>query len=202
MIAFLHGKLMEATPARAVIDAGGVGYEVLVPLSTYSKIAEHKNGNVRLLIHHHFSGQDGSQRLYGFFTEQERETFRMLLDVSGIGPKMALNVLNGISTAAFRGVVASGDTATLSKIRGVGKKTAERIIVELKDKIGAAGEWEAASEKRAPTPEEQLAHDAILALISLGFKQNDARAAVEKARAHLGAKANVEELVRRALQGG
>jgi len=196
MISFLHGKLTEANPARVVVDTGGVGYEVFVPLSTYSKLPS-KDGEVRLLIYHHFVERQGAQQLYGFLTEHERDTFKLLLGVSGIGPKMALNVLNGISTAAFRGVVAAGDAKTLANIRGIGKKTAERIIVELRDKIGTLGEWETPSAARAATADQRL----VLALVSLGFKQTDARMAVQKASEALGARASVEELVRRALRG-
>src|SRR5438045_8620768 len=110
--------------------------------------------------------------LYGFMTAPERELFRMLINtVSGIGPKIALNVLSGISVTAFRGAVANADIKALSQISGVGKKTAERIVVELKDKIGPAAAWEASSAQRTLAPEDQKVNDAVLALLALGFKQ-------------------------------
>ena len=118
----------------------------------------------------------------------ERDMFRLLVNtVSGIGPKIALNILSGISVAAFRGAVASSDVKSLSQISGVGKKTAERIVVELRDKIGAAGAWEAASAKRALSPDDQKINDAVLALMALGFKQIEAHDAVRAAQTLLGA---------------
>ena len=141
--------------------------------------------------------------LYGFASAAERGLFRLLVNsVSGIGPKTALNILSGISVTAFRGAVAGGDVKALSQISGVGKKTAERIIVELRDKIGAAGAWEAASAQRALSPEDQKLNDAVLALMALGFKQIDAHDAVRAAQSMLGAKATVEDLVRAALKKG
>jgi Holliday junction DNA helicase RuvA len=131
----------------------------------------------------------------------ERDLFRLLINtVSGIGPKIALNVLSGISVAAFRGAVASGDLKSLSQISGVGKKTAERIVVELKDKIGAAGAWEASSAQRALSPADQRVNDAVLALMALGFKQVEAHDSVRKVQSLLGTQATVEDLVRACLK--
>src|SRR5262249_50889886 len=147
--------------------------------------------------------REDAHTLYGFATSAERALFRLLIStVSGIGPKIALNVLSGISVAAFRGAVANGDIKALSKISGVGKKTAERIVVELKDKIGMAGAWEAASAKHGLSADEQRINDAVLALVALGFKQVDAHDAVRGAQAVLGAQATVEELVRACLKKG
>src|SRR6185436_14084885 len=113
--------------------------------------------------------------LYGFMTAAERDMFRLLINnVSGIGPKIALNVLSGMNVTALRGAVANSDVKTLSQISGVGRKTAERIVVELKDKIGAAGGLEAVSAQRALSPADQKTNDAVLALVALDFKQNDA----------------------------
>ena len=119
--------------------------------------------------------------------------------MSGIGPKIALNVLSGISVTAFRGAVAGGDVKALSQVSGVGRKTAERMVVELKDKIGAAGAWEAMSAQRGLSPEDQKLNDAILALLALGFKQVEAHDTVRKAQAMLGPQATVEDLVRACL---
>jgi Holliday junction DNA helicase RuvA len=134
-------------------------------------------------------------------TAAERELFRLLIQtVTGIGPKLALNVLSGISVTAFRGAVANGDIKALSQISGVGKKTAERIVVELKDKVGAAGAWEAASAQRALSPQDQRVNDAVLALMALGFKQIEAHDSVRKAVETLGPQAALEELVRACLK--
>ncbi len=136
-------------------------------------------------------------------TAAERDLFRLLVNtVSGIGPKIALNILSGMKPVAFRGAVANGDVKSLSQISGVGKKTAERIVVELRDKIGAAGAWEAASARRALSPDDQKVNDAVLALMALGFKQLEAHDAVRAAQTMLGAKATVEELVRACLKKG
>jgi Holliday junction DNA helicase RuvA len=201
MITFLHGKLVEALPTQAVVDVNGIGYEVLIPLSSYDKLPP-PGGAVKLLTQ--LVVREDAHTLYGFMTAAERDLFRLLVNtVSGIGPKIALNILSGISVTAFRGAVVHGDVKTLSQISGVGKKTAERIVVELRDKIGAAGAWEAASASRsAGSPEDQKLNDGILALLALGFKQVEAHDAVRAAQASLGAKATVEDLVRASLKKG
>jgi len=200
MITFLHGKLVEALPTQVTVDVNGVGYEALIPLSSFDKIPL-PGQTIKLLTQ--LIVREDSQTLYGFMTSEERDLFRMLINtVSGIGPKTALNVLSGISVTAFRGAVAGGDLKSLSKISGVGKKTAERIVVELKDKIGIAGAWEAASAKHGLSADEQRINDAVLALVALGFKQIDAHDAVRSAQAVLGAQATVEELVRVCLKKG
>ncbi len=200
MISFLQGKLVEALPTQAILDVQGVGYEVLIPLSSYDKLPQ-PGQEVKILTH--LSVREDAHVLYGFMTTAERDLFRMLVNtVTGIGPKIALNVLSGITVTAFRGAVANGDIKTLSQISGVGRKTAERIIVELKDKIGAAGAWEAASAQRALSPEDQKLNDAVLALMALGFKQVEAHDSVRKAQTSLGPLATVEDLVRTCLKKG
>src|SRR5687768_10416845 len=134
-------------------------------------------------------------------TAQERELFRMLIHtVSGIGPKIALNILSGMNGVAFRGAVANGDVKALSQINGVGKKTAERIVVELRDKVGAAGAWEASSAQRTLSAADQKINDAVLALIALGFKQIEAHDAVRGALEKLGPDAGADALVRACLR--
>jgi len=198
MISFLRGKLVETLPTQATIDVNGIGYDVLIPLSSYDKLPQ-PGQEVKLLTH--LVIREDAHMLYGFATGTERDLFRLLINnVSGIGPKTALNVLSGISVTAFRGAVANNDVKALAQISGVGKKTAERIVVELKDKIGAAGAWEAASAQRALSEEDQKVSDAALALMALGFKQVEAHDSVRKAQATLGIQANVEELVRACLK--
>ncbi|HUJ72877.1 MAG TPA: Holliday junction branch migration protein RuvA [Verrucomicrobiae bacterium] len=198
MIAYLHGKLAESTPTHVVVDCQGVGYSVFIPLSSYDKLPS-KGNDVKLLTYHHVIAQDGTQQLFGFVTPEEREMFLLLIGINGIGPRLAVNILSSTSIPALRNAIASGDTKTLSTLRGIGKKTAERLVVELKDKVGGAAAFQ--TKGRAATPEEQRLTDAVLALISLGYKQVDAHQAVLAAAGELGAKAGVEELVRAALRG-
>jgi Holliday junction DNA helicase RuvA len=198
MIAFLRGKLVEALPTHAILDVNGVGYEVYIPVSSYEKLP--KIGSEVVLLTH-LSIREDAHVLYGFVTQEERDLFRLLINtVSGIGPKIALNILSGMTPVAFKGAVASGDVKALSKISGVGKKTAERIVVELKDKIGTAGTWEAESARRGLSPEDQKINDAVLALIALEFNRDEAYKAVREAFNQLGANATVEELVRTSLR--
>lgn len=200
MITFLHGKLVEALPTQVVVDVNGVGYEVLIPLSSFDKLPQ-PGQDVKLLTQ--FIVREDAHTLYGFTSAAERELFRLLINnVSGIGPKTALNILSGMNAVTFRGAVANGDVKALSQISGVGKKTAERIIVELRDKIGAAAAWEASSAQRALSPADQKINDAVLALLALGFKQINAHHTVQQAQLALGAQATVEELVRAALRKG
>ena len=200
MIAFIEGKLVDALPTQVSVNVNGVGYELLIPLSSFDKLPQ-PGGDVKILTH--LVVREDAHVLYGFMTVAERELFRMLINnVSGIGPKTALNVLSGMNPVAFRGAVASGDVKSLSQISGVGKKTAERIVVELRDKVGAAGAWEATSAARSLSASDQKLNDAVLALMALGFKQSEAHESVRAAQAMLGENSGVEELVRAALKKG
>ncbi len=197
MITFLDGKLVSALPTQAIVDVGGVGYEVFIPLASYDKLPA-VGQPVRILTHLHV--REDAQVLYGFMTPAERDLFRLLVNnVSGIGPKLALAVLSGMSVNNFKAAVVNSDIASLSKISGLGKKTAERIVLELKDKLGVAAAWEAASTMHAPTPEQEQANEAVLALIALGYKQIDAYKAVRELQEKGEAKA-AEELVKLALK--
>src|SRR5438128_1542378 len=200
MITFLHGTLVEALPTQVTVDIHGIGYEVLIPLSSYDKLPP-PGQEVKLLTH--LVVREDAHTLYGFMSAAERELFRLLINtVSGVGPRIAVNILSGINVTTFRGAVANGDVKVLSQISGVGKKTAERIVVELKDKIGAAGAWEALSAQRALSPADQKLNDAMLALLALGFKQLEAHDAVRKAQGALGPQTTVEALVRACLRKG
>ena len=200
MIAFIRGKLIEALPTQATVEAQGLGYEALIPLSSYDKLPP-PGQEVKLLTH--LVVREDAHTLYGFISEPERDLFRLLINtVSGIGPRTALNILSGITVTAFRGAVANGDVKALSQLSGVGKKTAERIVVELKDKVGEAGAWEASSARRGLSPEDQKVNDAVLALMALGFKQVEAHDTVRKTQASLGPQATVEDLVRACLRKG
>lgn len=198
MITFLRGKIAEAIPTRAVLDVNGVGYEVLIPLSSFEKLPG-PGQEVKILTH--LAVREDAHVLYGFMTAEERELFRLLIaNVKGVGPKLALNILSGTNPVSFKGAIANGDVKALSSISGVGKKTAERIVVDLKDRIGDVGAWEASSDKRAGSGGDQRLVDSTSALIALGFKQDDAHKSVKAAIAMLGDKATIEELVRAALK--
>ncbi|MBI1176784.1 Holliday junction branch migration protein RuvA [bacterium] len=200
MITFLKGILVDALPTQITVDVGGVGYDVLIPLSSFDRLPA-PGKEVHVLTH--LAIREDAHVLYGFMSAAEREMFRLLINtVSGIGPKIALNVLSGMNVAMFRGAVAGGDVKALSQISGVGKKTAERIVVELRDKIGASAAWEASSEQRGKSNEDQKLNDAALALLALGFKQNEAHDSVRAAQAMLGDTATVEDLVRACLKKG
>lgn len=175
MIARLRGNVLEAYPNRLVVDVHGVGYEVLVPLSTFDRLHAAEGLAVDLRTHLHI--RETAHTLYGFATEEERDVFLLLIDrVSGIGPAIAMAVLSGMPVNSFKTSVVQGDVAALSRIKGLGKKTAERIILELKDKVGVTETWQDAAAGQMSAP----AADAELALIALGYKQVDSRKAVRK----------------------
>lgn len=197
MIHYLRGTLAEALPTQVVVDVGGVGYHVFIPISSYDKLPL-VGSQLKILTH--LTVREDAHILFGFMSTAERDLFRLLVNhVSGIGPRTALDVLSGTTVGAFKASVVAGDTAALSKIKGIGKKTAERIVVELKDKVGIAATWEAASAAHAPSPEEVKVNDAVLALIALGYKQADAFKAVKAALAK-DAAATTEELVTAGLK--
>ncbi|MCC7518683.1 MAG: Holliday junction branch migration protein RuvA [Verrucomicrobiae bacterium] len=200
MITHLRGRLAQANPTQAVVDVNGIGYEVTIPLSTYDRLPP-AGRDVELLTQ--LVVREDAHELYGFASSEERDLFRLLIQrVSGIGPKTALAVLSGTPVPTFKGAVVNGDVKALASIKGVGKKTAERMIVELKDHVGVAGAWEAASVRHALPPEEQKVNDAVLALISLGWKQVEAHKLVRAALDRLGPATEVEALVRDALRAG
>ena len=194
MITFLKGTLTDSLPTQAVIDVNGIGYEVLIPLSSFEKLpalGQAVTLKTQLVV------REDSQTLYGFTTDDERDLFKLIQSVSGIGPRLALNVLSGMSVVTFKGAIGAGDVRLLSSINGVGKKTAERMVLELKDKVGVA----TALGQTAP-PRDKTIADAAAALEALGTKPAEAQKAAQAAQAMLGPKAAVEELVRAALKGG
>ena len=199
MITFLEGILVEAYPTYVVLNVHGVGYHTLIPLSSYDRLPS-VGSKLNLLTH--LQIREDAHVLFGFASPVERDLFRLLINhVSGIGPKTALDVLSGISVTSFKAAVVAGDIKSLSQVKGIGKKTAERIILELKDKVGIAAAWEAASDQHAPNPREHEMNDAILALIALGYKQVDALKAVKTfTDANPGKEFPSDELLREALK--
>jgi Holliday junction DNA helicase RuvA len=201
VITFLHGKLADVLPTQVVVDVQGVGYEVLVPLSTSDRLPV-PGSEVHLLTH--LAVREDAHVLYGFLTASERDLFRMLINtVSGIGPKLALSVLSGMNIAAFRAAVAAGDVKALSSVQGVGRKTAERIVVELKDKLGGFGPNSPTASPngaRAAASEDSRGADAVAALMALGLRPNDAQEAVRASMAMLGSEATSEQIIRASLR--
>ncbi len=194
MIAFIRGTVVESRPQCLIVDVGGVGYELIIPLSTFDHLNPLEGQEVTLRTHFHV--RESMQVLYGFATDAERDIFRLLIErVSGIGPTTAISILSGLSIESFKTAVAGGDAVSIARAKGVGKKTAERIVLELKDKVGLAATWQA--QQQGSTT--QAAADAELALIALGFKQADARKAMT---AHLKEtpEATTDELIRAALR--
>ncbi|MGI5868989.1 MAG: Holliday junction branch migration protein RuvA [Kiritimatiellia bacterium] len=192
MIAFLSGTLFEKTPADVVIDVNGVGYEVLIPLSTYDALPP-EGRPCRLLIHDHI--REDTHLLFGFATTGERDIFRLLQNVSGIGPKTALGALGGMSVRELRTCIAERDAKRLAKLPGIGKKTAERIAVELHDKIDPLEAFAAPAE----SPLSEKFRDAVLALTALGHTQDAAVKTVRAIAQSPNPPQTTEEIVKLAL---
>jgi holliday junction DNA helicase RuvA len=195
VITFLKGQLVDVLPNKVILDVNKVGYEVLIPVSTFEKLPLPGH---EVMLHTYLQVREDAHVLYGFFTRPEKDLFLLLVNnVSGVGPKLALAVLSGAHPDQFQSAVALQDITFLSKIKGLGKKTAERIVVELKDKVGLTTSVNS-STTAGPVldPGQKQLNDAVLALIALGFKQPDAIKAVTS----IGAKNSVEETIREALK--
>lgn len=200
MIAYVRGVLAEKDPTRVVVEAAGVGYEVFIPLSTYDRLPK-AGGEVKLLTFHCVREDD--EILFGFATPAEKELFVKLTAVSGVGPKIALSILSGGSVGELCLAIASGNAKRISSIKGVGKKTAEKICLELQDKVNAiealSATQRAAGGKDAVAP---VLRDAILALAALGFNEETANRMVSDALAKNPEAKDTETVVRLALSGG
>jgi holliday junction DNA helicase RuvA len=176
MIGYLQGNVLKATPERLLLDVQGVGYEVHIPLSTYYEI-ERRGGDPRVALYVHTHLREDGIALFGFWTEREKLLFERLIAVSGIGPRLARVILSGMAPDDLLGAIASGDVGRLSTIPGVGKKTAERMVLELKDKMRElAAEL---PERAAAAPADQ---DVVSALVNLGYKATQAERVVAEAR--------------------
>jgi Holliday junction DNA helicase RuvA len=199
MITSVSGTLLSATPLAAVIEAGGIGYEVHIPVTTAERLPAPGQA-VRL--HTLAVYREDAHTLFGFATTEERDFFRLMVEkVTGVGPKMALSVMSKLSLPTLKSAIASGDVGLLAKCPGIGKKTAERLVVELRDTLGVASfaaPARAAGEVAAPAADSRLA-DAVLALTALGYKAADADKAVRQAWVALGPKATTEALIKKAL---
>jgi len=195
MIDFVKGRLVEPAPTRVVVEAGGVGYALAISLNTYDGLPA-AGSEILLYVHEH--GREDVVDLYGFATRAERRLFEALLGVSGIGPKTAMNALGGLSLAVLVRAIAEENVKLLGTVSGIGRKTAERIVVELKAKMTPAAFPEAFGSTGGPA--DVAANDAMAALVSLGYKQAAALRAVEAARRTLGDDAKPEEIIRAALR--
>lgn len=195
MIAYLRGTILEKRPNQVIVDAGGVGYDVTIPVSTYSALPD-TGAAVELRIHTHV--REEALALYGFLSREEKILFEKLIDVSGIGPRLAVTVLSGLAIGDLIDSIRHGQVEHLVRIPGVGKKTAERIVLELRDKLDVLGVTPraAAADAVAFTALDQ---DVLSALLNLGCGRAAAEAAVRKAKAS-GAPAEFEPLFRRALE--
>jgi len=196
MIGRLHGVLLEKQPPQLLLDVGGVGYEISAPMTTFYELPE--TGN-EITLHTHLAVREDAHVLYGFLREQDRLLFRTLIKVSGVGPKLALAILSGMSADEFAGCVQNGDSTSLIRLPGVGKKTAERLVVELKDRLkdwqGVTLTTEVATNRAAPA--SNALKDAISALVSLGYKPQEASRMVSQLESEGLAS---EELIRLALK--
>jgi Holliday junction DNA helicase RuvA len=197
MIAFLRGTLLEKHPNQVIVDTNGVGYDVLIPVSTYSALPD-TGAEVRLRIYTHV--REDALLLYGFITAAEKAIFEKLISVSGIGPSVAIKVLSGLNTADLTTAIRNSQVDQLVRIPGVGKKTAERIVLELKDKVDAIGiSAGAAATARPTTALSAIEQDVLSALINLGCNRAAAEGAVRKAKA-AGVPDEFEPLFRRSLE--
>ncbi|MGD2295865.1 MAG: Holliday junction branch migration protein RuvA [Candidatus Aminicenantes bacterium] len=190
MIGYLKGQIKQKLPYQLVLDVGGVGYSVWIPLSTFLKLGE-IGETVELIIHTHMT--DNSLYLYGFSTEEEKELFQKLISISGIGPKIALNILSGIEVSDLEDAIKQSDVARISLVPGIGKKTAMRIAMELQEKLER-------KEKVLKTNGFQEREDLVSALVNLGFKRREIELTVEETIKNADAGQNFETLLRKSLK--
>lgn len=198
MIVFLDGVLEEKEPTRVVVAVGGVGYEAAIPLSSYDRLPA-IGQRLRLLTVPVV--REDAHLLFGFMTADERSAFLLLTSVNGIGPKLGLAVLSGLSVRDLKAAIAAGDVKRLSGISGIGKKTAERLVLEMRDKLGKGDLMEALAGGTAPGPADAKLRDALLALISLGYKQADAQRMVKDVAAQIAPDSSLEDVLRKILSG-
>jgi Holliday junction DNA helicase RuvA len=194
MIFSLQGIVVEKTPTRVILDVNGVGYGVNIPLSTYEKLGD-AGSKARLYTRLHV--RDDALELYGFAAREEKQLFDLLVLVSGIGPRLALVILSGSKVDFVAGAIGTGNPSLLTTISGVGKKLAERIVVELKDKVGSLAPVGESSDSQ--NVEHPLFEDALLALVSLGLTRISAQRALRRVLSEAKAELPLEELIRRAL---
>jgi len=198
MIVFLDGLLVEKEPTRVVVNVNGIGYEAAIPLSSYDRLPV-AGKPVHLLTV--LVVREDAQLLFGFMTTEEKGLFLKLTTINGIGPKLALAVLSGLPVRDLKAAVASGDVKRLNGITGVGKKTAERIVLELRDKLGTGDLMESMMGEALSSPQEAKLRDAMLALLSLGHKPANAQRMVKAIAGDITNEMPLEEILRKILSG-
>ena len=197
MYQYLTGRLIEKSPTHVVIETGGIGYLIQIPVSTFSGLSE-IGQSVRILTH--FIVREDAHLLYGFLTEEERELFRLLISISGIGPKSAMTVLSGVPLAELKKAIIDGNLVLLTSIPGIGKKTAERIVIELREKL-IVTDSRTSSSTGTMRANDVLVEDSLRALVELGYRKQNAQEAIQKALRHLdGSKISVPDLIRASLK--
>lgn len=204
MIVSIEGRLVSATPISAIIDVGGIGYEVNIPVTTAERLPQAEK-NVKL--HTHAVYREDAQTLYGFSAVEDRDFFRLMIEkVSGVGPKVALSIMSKLALPVLRSAILNGDVGLLAKSPGIGKKTAERLVVELRDKLGPGGQgaFMGGADPAGGMPSEvgspgARQRDAVMALSTLGYKVADADKAIRAAALKLGPDASTEQLIKIAL---
>jgi len=193
MIAHLSGTIIKKTTEAVVLDVGGVGYELAIPLSTYSALPEESE---RVDLKVHTTLRDDSIKLFGFLTSGEKELFRLFITVSGIGPKLARNILSGLSVEELVKAISNEDRVKLVAIPGVGKKASERILIDLRDKVCALD----VPQSKGSIPKSAVADEVVSALLNLGYKAIPAGEAVERAIESLGEEVAFEKLLKESLR--
>ncbi|MCQ2283809.1 MAG: Holliday junction branch migration protein RuvA [Bacteroidales bacterium] len=195
MISYIKGKIVEKNPAYVIMEtAGGIGFYINISLATYSKLKD-EEGEIRLLTY--YIVKEDSQTLYGFLEEEERELFKLLLSVNGIGPNTSRLILSSLSVGEVLNAIATEDVRTIQSVKGIGAKTAQRVIVELKDKAKKA-EWANAS--KISVTYNNNKYDALTALIALGFPKSSAESVLDKIIKAEGINLSVEELIKKSLK--
>jgi Holliday junction DNA helicase RuvA len=197
LIAYIEGKLIEKSPTHLILEVNGVGYSVNIPVSTYSNVGE-TGQTVRVLTYQHV--REDELKLFGFSTKPEKELFELLISVNGVGPKVALGILSFLSVEEFQRAVLKEDLDVLTTIAGVGKKTAQRLIVELKEKLGKVDLGAEKGVEGAKAASIPAFDEAVLALVSLGYTKYDAKKALERVAQEVKEILPLEELIKRALK--
>lgn len=196
MITLLRGTLLSKAPTEAVVDVGGVGYGVQIPVSTFEAIGDR---NTAVTLHTYLHVREDALILYGFATEEERDTFRLLISVNGIGPKMAQGILSGIGVKDLKDCIARGNVSMLTAVPGVGRKTGERLVMELREKIGRVDQ-ETRHSAGAGDEQSRLRSEALLALTSLGYTRQVAEKALRAALQEPDVPSTIEGLIKSALR--
>ena len=197
MIASLHGILKFKSPGQITVEVNGVGYRVFIPLSTFYELGE-EGSDIALNIY--TAVREDAIHLYGFRTPEEKQLFELLLSVNGIGPKLAINLLSGISSTDFVRAVFTEDRHTLTKIPGVGKKMAERMILELRDRVVKLDTGVAREERKEETPLDTIREDALSALVNLGYKKSHAKTILDRILDSVAGAPSLEEVLKQALK--